>query len=238
MKEFKEELFELMLKHASKELVDEMVAKYPSPEELKNQYDFSPEFKKRIEEILESEKKREKQNRLKNIGNKLVNTGNRIAIVVCIIVATFSVVAFTVPSIRVALMNFIIEKNEEYISFDLQGQGGNHSNEPADILLDIIPYVPEGFEIENTIENESALFITYTNNNMFIRFERFAGAVDMTIDGEDIIFETIIIRGEEVYTSFKNGMSTIIFNDENYVYKISSEIHMDELEKMAESILK
>ena len=238
MKEYKGELFELMLKHASKELLDEMITKYPSPEELKDKYEFSSKFKKWIDEIIENERKRLKHKKFKNIKNKFMNIGKRIAIAMYIIIATFSVVAFTVPSIRVALLNFYIERHDEYISFDLQGQGEEYNNELDDNQSDIILYIPEGFEIKNTIENETALFITYKNNNILIHFERYVGKVSITLDGEDSNFEIVIIGNKEIYTSSKNGMNTIIFNDADFGYKLSSDISMEELKKMVESILK
>lgn len=238
MKEFKEKLFDLMLEYSSKELVDEIVGKYPDSKELQGKYIFSPEFEKKIEEIIESERKHTAHNKFKNTRTKFISIGKKIAIAIVIIIATFSVVAFTVPPIRIALLNYYIEKHDKYISFDLHEQGEEYNNEMDDNQLDIIPYMPEGFEIENIIDNESSLFITYKNNNMLIHFERYAGEVSITLDGEDSKFEIIMIENKEVYTSSKNGMNTIIFNDKNYGYTLSSEIRIEELKKMAESILK
>jgi len=237
MKKFKEELFELMLKHASKELVDEMVAEYPSPEELKGKYDFSPEFEKRIEEIIKSEENREKKKKLKNTSKKLLNTGKRIAIAICIITATLSVVAFTVPPIRVALLNFCIERNEEYISFDLQEQGEEHIEKTDDDLSNIISYIPEGFETENITENGNTLIVTLVNDDVFIRFTRYTSAASIAVDGEDSNYKTIMIGDNEVYTFSKNNVNTIIFKDENFGYLLSSEISMEELLKIAKSML-
>ena len=52
MLSLKEKIFEKRLKAALEKYLDEVVAKYPSPEELKGKYTFSPEFEKRMEEII------------------------------------------------------------------------------------------------------------------------------------------------------------------------------------------
>lgn len=231
-----ERLFDLMLKQATGKFVDEMVDKYPDSKEMQGKYEFSPEFEKKIQKIIDSERRRVKHSSFKNASYKFLKTGKRIAIAICIIIATFSLVAFTIQPIRVALMNFYIERHDEYISFDLQEQGEENDKAPDVNLSVIITYVPAGYEIFNIVDNESALSITYSNSNQFIHFERYSGSAKITLDGEGVEFKKIMIGGKEGYISSKNEMNTVIINDEYYGYKLSSEISMDELVKMMESI--
>ena len=52
MLSLKEKIFEKRLKAALEKYLDEVVAKYPSPEELVGKYTFSPEFEKRWKKLL------------------------------------------------------------------------------------------------------------------------------------------------------------------------------------------
>ena len=237
MKEFKESLFDLVLTYASKELVDEIVSKYPEPEELKGKYEFSPEFEKWAEEFIRKDKRRKHSKKHKSAWNMVLIIIKRAAVTICIMLSVFSLMAFAIPSIRIALANYFIEQNDKYISMELQED--NKEKNSNSNYSDIIPYLPEGFVITKEIDNDNLLVIQYMNdNNETIQFERYTGTALLTIDNEESGFEQIMINNNICYISVKNGSNTIVFNNENYGYMISSEINMDELKKMAESILK
>ena len=239
MKEYKESLFDLMLTYASKELVDEIVDKYPDPEELKGKYEFSPEFEKWAEDLMRKEKKRTRIRKHKNSWQIALIIVKKGAVTISISFALFALMAFAVPSIRVTLANYFIQQNEKHIGMELQDSSEEiQDNDPTSTNY-VIPYLPKGFEITEEVDTDNLLVIQYINeNDEAIRFERHNDTVTLTIDSEESGFEQVIISNYECYVSSKNGINTIIFNTENYGYIISAEISIDELIKIAESILK
>ena len=237
MKEFKESLFDLVLTYASKELVDEIVSKYPEPEEVRGRYEFSPEFEKWAEDLIRKEKKRSHNKKHKSAWNMVLIIIKRAAVAICIMFSVSSLMAFAIPSIRISLANYFIEQNEKFISMELQ-EDNKEKNSDLN-YSDVIPYLPEGFVIAKEIDNDNLLVIQYMNDkNETIQFERYTGTASLTLDNEESGFEQTMINNNICYISVKNGSNTIVFNNENYGYMISSEINMDELKKMAESILK
>ena len=65
MKKLNDRIFDLMLEEASQQYVEQIAAEYPSAEELKGRYTFSPEFEIWVESVIQTE-----DNRLKRIGYK------------------------------------------------------------------------------------------------------------------------------------------------------------------------
>lgn len=235
MKSYKESLFDLTLTYASKELVAEIADKYPDSDELKGKYEFSPELEKWVDELLQKDKKKSRHKKHKDNWKIVLLVIKRGAITICAAIALFALMAFSIPSLRVLLVNYAIELNEKNVSMKLE----NEAEGIQGAVNNVVSYVPEGFETIEEVDNDNLHIISYANeNNEIIQFEQYTGSVSLTIDSEESEFEKIVISGVECYITTKNGINMIVFNTKNYGYKISSVISMEELKKMSESLIK
>ena len=234
MKELNEKIFDLMLEEASKLYVENLVAEYPSPEELEGKYTFSPKFEAWIEGIIKSERRRLKRKAFKRTLNIVLNIGQKAATIMCCAFALSLLLAFTVPPIRVAILNFVTETNEDYIEMDLKTK-----EETNGIIGNIDIDMPKDFEIIDIDKTDALLSITYQNNEgATIFLERYIGTAGTIIDSENSGFKKIAIGEEDGYILLKNDKTTVICHDEDYGYTIiSSDISHEELIEIAEDII-
>lgn len=228
MKKHDEQLFEQLIRHASGEWLDEMAD--DSSEDIRTQNDlsFSSGFLTWADELIKKEDRRERRWRL---SARLKKTGQRVAVVACILIAVCSLAAFSIPPVRIALTNLLIEQADDYYGMSVDTAEKN--------TVSILGYVPEGFKAISVIENENALFIVLENDgHQTIRFERLSGKIDLTVDSESTGLESVLINGLSGFYTEKNGEQILIFNDDTYSYKFTAPIEKDEIVKMAEQIKK
>lgn len=230
-----EELLDAMIKNASKQIIDEIADSYPSPEELECKHTFSPEFRTWVDGRIKQERIRERKNKRVIWWKQFRTVSIHVATALCVLFAGFLLAAFTVPPIRIAVMNFLVQHNEVHTDMDIPQKDEDFYGDSRYV----IPYIPEGYEVTNTVENDIALFITFSNKaGKSIWFERHVGAVGLTIDREDIHEEIVTIGNRDAYYFYKNGIYTIVITDENFGYKITSDTdEIDELILMAQYIL-
>lgn len=233
MNDYYEELFELRIKYASKEILDEMVKEYPTPEELHGKYRYSSAHINWAQDIIKKEKRKEqlaKDKKKLKTHRKVV----KVAAVFCIVMATVTCVAFTVPPIRIALSNFLLEEKENHYDLELQEK---KENGQFDIPVYIEEYMPEGFIVTDVDESQSMLIVTFENDAKdMIHFERFVGSAGITLDSEDSSYENIMIGENEGHSISKNEETVFVFNDDEYGYIISSTLTRSELLQIAQKI--
>ncbi len=130
--------------------------------------------------------------------------------------ATASVIAVAKPQIY-----YVIK--EKLRSWDITFSA--ESDEPSDNTFEVIkPAIPDGFEITMEEQAEFSYFLTCENNEgKFISYDQsLADGLSVSIDSERSTNETVNIDGEDVIVSRENNITTLIFNDGKYVYRISS----------------
>lgn len=228
MKKHNEELLEQLIRCAADEWLDDM-ADEPLPETKEN-LTFSSGFEAWADNLVRREEKRERR---RNAFLNLKKAGKRVAIVACILIAICSLAAFTIPPVRIALTNYLIDSNDKYYDMSLGGNGNNSGS------VSVLGFVPDGFKPVSVTENEDTIFVVLENDiHQTIVFERFGGKINFTLDNEDVSVEKVSIGGLDGYYSAKNGENKLMFNDDQYSYTILSVLDKETMIKMAESIKK
>lgn len=239
MKKLDEQMIDYMIKNAAGKLADEISDEYPVPEKITEKYSFSPEFNSRVNAMIKAEESRIKRLHFNKLWKKVGIAGTKVSIAFCIIIFLFALVAFSIPPIRMAMMSFVITYYNDYLSIDKQPEPDKGDSGQSFALEYGIPYVPQGFQIVDKIQNDISLFLKFENSyNNNISFERHISAVGFDIDWENIEYTMIKIDDWEVYKFYKDGVNTICFNDDEYSYKITSNFEIHELMKIVEHILK
>ena len=198
----------------------------PTDEELKD-ITFSENFENKMKKLISAQQKSYFY---------LINTvGKRVAIILLTLFISLTATTFGVKAIRESVIKFITETFEKFTAVSVENEG-------ADAQVEIIKmaprYIPEGYFLD--VETQSNLFyrVIYSNiDNSVIDYMQTInfGAV-ANVNTEDIEHEKIIINTFEGMKYVKNGINTVVFADENYLYTIQGQVSFDELIKMADSI--
>lgn len=232
MKQSKRELIDELFKEAAEKSLSDIIKKYPTLEELEGKYEFSNKHNKKMKRFFKKAEKVESRGNI-DAWHTFRRMSFNAAAVLCMLFTILTLVAFTVPEIRVEITNYIVEKNEEHIVISTES-----NMYKGEIIKGAPKYIPEGFEVNSYTETEIILDIMYSSgDNRFIYYTRSAGETMLTLDNENSNFTNINIAEHLGYISQKNDEVTIIFHDGEYTYYIVSDIDRDEMIKIAVSII-
>lgn len=233
MKKQDEEKKETILNRAFEDVLLDMIDKYPSPEELKGTQKFSAEHEIKIQDIINDAQKRDQNNSSKN-KKSWYRIGLNVAAAFGGLCLITTLMAFTVPPVRIALQDYFMRTSDEYLEIQTQLDKEEFENE----VFNYPTYIPSGFKVDNSQEGDTFLMVFYTNEEeKFIRLERFVGKFDMTIDIEDVEHREIDIQGKVGQMAVENGEITIVFSNSEYSFKITTDVSEKESAKIVESIL-
>lgn len=232
MKQSKRERIDKIFSDASDVALNGLIDEYPTLEELADKYEFSDKHTKKMNRLFKKAEKIESRGHA-DAWHTFRRLSFNTAAVICMIFTMFTLVAFTVPEMRVAITNYIVEQNEEFIVINTESNMHN-----GEIIEGTPKYIPEGFEIVDYMPAENTIIIRYENNdNRFIHFIRNKGDSSVTVDNESSEFEKTHIHDFVGYVCKKNNEITVIFHDGTYTYHIVSNINEEEVLIIAESII-
>ncbi len=189
-------------------------------------HSFSPEFEKNMGTIIKKAKIKYINIRRFRIRKSIVAA----SLMVFIYAASMSVEAFRTPLIRLSekvytQFSAILFENEENIET------------PTRIKDLYVPaYIPEGYTLKEESEDFVSMhYFMYTNEkDQFIFVEQYTLGVSMSVDTEGTTTERIMIKGMEGIIYSKNGLTTVIVNDDNYVHMVSGYVSREDIIKITE----
>lgn len=197
----------------------------PTDEELQN-ITFTDDFKRKMQKLINAQKKSYYY---------MINTvGKRVAIIILAILITLTATTFGVEAIRKSVIEFITETFEKFTKISVQ----NDESDSYAVLVKTSPqYIPEGYVSEEEISSETVYRIVYNSGDSTIDYrQRMNFSTFYNIDTEDIEYEKIIVNSFDGIKYVKNGINSVVFADETYMYTINGQVPFDELIKMARSI--
>ena len=220
-KEIDEKLI-LVFERYNKELCESL----PTDEELKD-ITFSELFEKKMQKLIMAQKKSYFY---------LINTvSKRVAIIVLALIISLTTTTFGVKAIRETVIEFITETFERFTKVSVVDDEPDTQSE----LVKTAPtYIPEGYIIELEVDTGGLYKIKYTTqeNDIINYNQKFGYGTINNVNTEDIEYENIYINSLEGVKYIKNGINTVVFADETYMYTIYGQVPFEELIKMAESI--
>jgi hypothetical protein len=181
----KDELFDIFRKYACKEFED-----IPKNDDDID-YEFSEDFENRMSILFE---------RLYS-SNKLNKTGssNRKKTIVILIAAVIIILTgmLSVSAVRQPIVNFVVEKYEDFIDFLFQGDVSNK----IEYVYSFNP-VPENFVETNKSSNDNTVRVEYINSST----------------GDEIILEQRITEGTQGSWDAQNGNTTTVMLNNTLIY--------------------
>jgi len=226
------EMNDAIISEAAEKSLDELLTSLPEMSALEGKYEFSAEHQRKMNRLF---LKAERQNRTENDGwEKFCRFSYNAVAVICMFFTVFALAAFTVPPLRTAIANYVLEYNEKYIKIDItsddnQSSYAKQEYEPG--------YIPDGYALSEIKQMGQTLSIEYINDyGQTIRYARYTGDVNITLDNEGSDFKEIYINGMKGYSTEKKGLVNIVFHDGIYTYTLISEASFEETFKITESI--
>lgn len=147
---------------------------------------------------------------------------------VAAVLSALLLTAFVIPSSR----EFIIDKFDIYSTYKLTEDNDNSVN--GEIT---VGYIPEGFEIESVIAHSKVIYNTYKSNSGHYSIIKQTSATQVEFDTELNITDIITIDNVNyTYCQNKNGGYNLIWNRNDYIYRIDGTISKEEMLKIAETI--
>ena len=148
---------------------------------------------------------------------------------VAAVISALLLTAFVIPSSR----EFIIDNLGIYSTYELTEDNGNSVN--GEIT---VGYIPEGFELESIDDLSKTLIYKYVSvDDTSFTIYKYASSTKVDFDTENIKL-TEVYDGNVVYSVSKdaNGMIVVLWNNNDYVYKLEGCLNLEELLKIAETV--
>lgn len=195
-------------------------------------------FKKNINKYYRNQQ-------MKNIFHLSYKVLNKVAVVFSISCIIFSLSFVTVEAVRNKVLNLFINMQEEYTELHL-GSKDNRNIVGNNIYINwnnayAPTYIPSGYSIHNLMNNKDFKAIEYTNKNEeTIIFQQMGENGNTNIDTENADkVEKIKIRGHEGLLVEKDGLITVTWNTDLYIFLINAQMQNlknEDILKMAESV--
>ena len=194
-----------------------------------SEHEFSAKFDKNMEKLI---KRRSKPY------FKLINTlGKRVACAAAALVIVSSVTILSVDAFRESFANLIVNVYEKFsaVSPDESSAAPDTIEDIYEITYDLSDYKIEYEEYDEHIRN-----ITYTSDDTYIDFLQHTKKdynVKLNTEGAEI--STVNIgEYEAMYYLDNHNYDTLIWDNGDYIIRLSSNIGKDELIDIAKSVKK
>jgi len=232
MKQTVREINDVLISKAAEKSLDELLTSLPEISELEDKYEFSIGHQRKMNRLFSKAKRRSGTEG--DSWKKFRRFSYNAAAVICMFFTVFALAAFTIPPVRTALANYVLEYSEKYVKIGISSE----ENEASFTEYEGEPgYIPEGYVVKDVKDFDSVFMIEYINEGeQFIKFSRYIGDVKIALDNEDSDFKEIYINGLKGYSTEKKGLVNIVFHDGTYTYTLFSEASYEETFKIAESI--
>jgi len=161
--------------------------------------------------------------------------------IACAALAVILFVAFgsvmSVKAYRFRIIEFFVEVFTAETSYSVQEE-----NPEGEIVVPIEPsYVPEGYEVVKQVISDAEYTVWYENYNSDRIYYNQAvpSMVGRYWDTEKSIVKEVLIGKQTVIIVEENGVRTVYWSDEEYVYSVMGSGYLEEeLLKMVRSVAK
>ena len=200
-------------------------------EEASDEHEFSPKFQKRMDKLIRQRKKPY---------YRFVNTfGKRVAVFIVMFLIASVTTVMSVEALRRPVIDFFkrVFSAHSNITVDSVNDSSapNTIEHKYEITVDLSDY-----RIVYSYSNNAKIYNEYVNGKTVISFaQSIMGDFNKDYNTEDAIIENIYIDGYDTTAFLDNrGFYTLIWNNGEYVFELSSNIGKDALIEIAQSVQK
>ncbi len=196
---------------------------------LDREHEFSDKFDRKMRKLI----KRRSRSYF-----SLICTAGRRAACIAVIVLLLLANPFTVNAIRQTILGFIMDNYSDHAKVTVELDKNEQYSDRIETVYDIMA-IPEGFEIEQFLDDETWHVVYYTKGNDGIFF--FQCPVQLynnSMDNEYSVFEEFKDGNRTYMLHYRNGDShyTFIWNDGVYVFEVASNLGRDKTLELCRSV--
>lgn len=224
-------VFEALFRQAVIDDFNEEINSIQSNEELSKIYSFSTEFETRMKRLLTKVRR-------KDHFKKIMYYSRKVASIVIIVLGLLFSSLLLNTEVRATVGKVLVEWYEKFTTFSFRD----------DVVIDenknwILGYIPEGYvqktyEVLGRIKNIE--YVNIQGDKIRFTYVPDNSITNISVDNENHEIDTFILLGNKAYSiiatnnEFDNG---IIWNMEGYTFDLWSKLPIDELKRVAESIV-
>jgi len=166
---------------------------------------------------------------------------NRAAVAMLIMLVVLGATVVTVEAMRVRVLNFLMDIQQEYTSFQLKdnSSGSEGDSTTIDWRQAYVPtYIPYGYEVSAVSDGELLRKIEFKSpQGSLITYMELGEGNKPALDTENAsVFETVSINGHEGTLVEKDSLVTIIWAMHDRMFMIRGEMEQNTAVKMAEGV--
>lgn len=237
--EYEDSLFRLVM-HSASEKEGKLLLEEKATLQGDSSNKPSAETIKRFEQKLASYRKKSNAQKRKRISLSIVN---KAAVFFLVLILTFSTAMITAQAFRVKVMNFLIDIQPEYTSFQIKNNTSGSSGEKLTVnwTNTYLPtYVPEGYEVDSLTYTEPLKEITYRNQrnkSSLIDFSENDSSNNVEIDTENAsVLKTVFVNGHKGTLVVKDSQTTVAWKMDQHIFVVCTEESMEETLKIAQNV--
>ena len=223
------ELFEKMFDNVLDDALFKMAAEHDPSLPDDEPVEFSEEHKRKIEQIFNRAKKRER---------KLIfrNNVKRAAICAAVFLLLLAITAMSVGAVRNRVLNFFHNTEETNTKIGISNEFIEETYSDENITMNYIPY---GFSLEKKQINFGSFDYKFSSEMQYyiihiINMSNYSG--NYTIDTEKAEIERMMINENDCYYIENSNGKTIIINNGEKTCTIQGDIEKDEIIKIAQNL--
>lgn len=236
--EYEDSLFKLLMHDAAEKegrlFLEEKAKLQNTPESLPSTETF-----KRFNQQLDAHLKKSEAyaGRL-----RILKALNRVAIAMLVVIVLLFTTVASVEALRVRVLNFLMDIQPEYTSFELKENtdGSDGGSTIIDWHNAYVPsYIPVGYEVSAISKSELLKRIEFKNQlGLLITYMELSEGNKPALDTENATaFETVSINGHKGRLVVKDSLVTIIWEMNDRMFMIRAQTtDKDAVVKMAEGV--
>ena len=244
--------------------LDSVLVDLPSEEELASQQVLSDRFLRRMDKLVRQERRRQKKEhqdfaQVASVASETatelpasidarrpirLNSRLKKRLLIAVILLTILISAASVSASREAITGFIVQVFERFttIVFNKPTETTDSTQNPSasnDLSAREPSVIPDGYHQTERLLLIDLKQIVYANDagQEIIYMQQDNSNVQMILDTEGTQIEKLTINGYQAVFYTNKGVSSVIWEDERYVYTISGVIAKDEIIHMANSTM-
>lgn len=216
---------------------------YNENEMLKKDPEYMPsqESIKRFSKMLDSNLKKAKRKHNTLRFSKIIN---RAAVVALAIIFLLSTAMVTVQAFRIQALNFLINIESKYTSYQLSA---NRQNDPSKGGLTINwanayepTYIPKDYQVTSVSSSEALKKVIFTNKkdtSLTVIYCEYNSSNSIAVDTENAtLVKKIKINGADSTLSVKDNIVSVAWIIDEHLFTIQGRLSTDEAVKLAQSV--
>ena len=224
-------LFEAFLRVAAKEALREEMDELPSLEELNEQYPRSESLDKKVYSAIRKEIAAVKR-------RQLIRTTTKVAAGFALFFAITMAALMSVEASRNFILNLFVDIRNDHITFDF-GQGNRDAVDSGDVDF---RHIPAGFELVNSqiLDDMSIYIFVDSRGHQIVIQQHHIGAFLFAADNEYREYTIILLNDQEMHLFMAQDAqdpSIVMWTSEEYTFVIHANIEMDNILRIAESMI-